>query len=88
MNQCGLRESDILGGSLNGRKPEDLKVVQLKQWLDSRAASTKGKKADLISRFQIETHHSNVDIVNVVNINLKCIILSQLTIYRSYLHLL
>ena len=77
MNHCGLRESDIPGASLNGRKPEDLKVVELKRWLDCRAASTKGKKADLISRFQIETRHSNVDIVDVVNIGLKCIILSQ-----------
>ena len=77
MNHCGLRESDIPGTSLTGRKPEDLKVGELKRWFDCRATSTKGKKADLISRFQIETRHSNVDIIDVVNIGLKCIILSQ-----------
>ena len=77
MNHCGLHESDIPGASLNRRKPEDLKVVKLKQWLDGRAASTEAKKADLISRLRIETHHSNIDIVDVVNIGLKYIILSQ-----------
>ena len=76
MNHCGLCEFDILGVSLNGRKPEDLKVVELKRWLDCRAASMKGKKANLISRFQIKTRYSNIDIV-VVNVGLKCIILSQ-----------
>jgi len=43
-----LGESDILGASLNGREPEDLKVIELKRWLDCRAASMKVKKADLI----------------------------------------
>ena len=30
INHCGLRESDIPGTSLNGRKPEDLKVAEVK----------------------------------------------------------
>ena len=54
---CGLmveegrfREEDVPGASLNGRKPENLKVPKLKHWLASRGKPTKGKKADLVAQ--------------------------------------
>ena len=42
-----LKEEDIPGASLNGRDPE---VQELKQWLQCRGASVRGKKADLVQR--------------------------------------
>ena len=45
-----LRECDVPGASLCGRNPGNLKVPELKRWLQCRAASTKGKKRDLIAR--------------------------------------
>lgn len=50
MHCCAMDEDEILGASLGGRKPEDLKVAELKRWLLCRSASTKGKKADLVVR--------------------------------------
>ena len=43
-------EGDVPGASLNGRKPEQLKVPKLKYWLSCRGAPTKGRKADLVVR--------------------------------------
>ena len=43
-------DEDFPGASLNGRRPEDLKVPELKYWLECRRAPTKGKKADLVAR--------------------------------------
>ena len=43
-------EEDVPGAPLNGRKPEQLKVPELKNWLACRGAPTKGKKADLVAR--------------------------------------
>ena len=43
-----LKESDIPGTSLKDRDPSELKIPELKCWLQRRAASTKGKKTDLI----------------------------------------
>ena len=45
-----LTEDDVAGASLNGRDPSQLTIPMLKRWLQSRDASTKGKKADLIAR--------------------------------------
>ena len=45
-----LTESDIPGASLNGKKPNELNVVQLKRWLSCRGAPTGGKKPQLIER--------------------------------------
>ena len=45
-----LNESDIPGASLNGKKPKDLNVTQLKRWLSCRGAPTGGKKPQLIER--------------------------------------
>jgi hypothetical protein len=45
-----MREEDIPGVSLRGRKPEQLTVPELKLWLTCRGAPTKGKKADLVER--------------------------------------
>ena len=45
-----LSENDVPGTSLNGRKPEELTIPQLKHWLQCRKASVKGKKADLVAR--------------------------------------
>ena len=47
---CVLEESDIPGASLNGKKPSELNVVQLKRWLSCRGAPLTGKKAELIER--------------------------------------
>ena len=35
---------DVSGESLNGRRPEDLKVPELKYWFERRGAPTKAKK--------------------------------------------
>ena len=45
-----LKESDIPGTLLKERDPSELKISELKRWLQCRAASTKGKKTDLIER--------------------------------------
>ena len=45
-----LKESDIPGASLKDRDPSELKIPELKRWLQYRAASMKGKKTDLIER--------------------------------------
>ncbi|XP_065901931.1 uncharacterized protein [Dysidea avara] len=45
-----LTEKDIPGASLNGKKPSELKVVQLKRWLNCRDAPVSGKKPELIQR--------------------------------------
>lgn len=50
MAQRDLQEMDIPGASLKGRDPRELKVSELKRWLELRTASTHGKKADLITR--------------------------------------
>ena len=44
------REDDLPGASLNGRRPENLKVKELKQWLPCRGVSVKGEKCDLVVR--------------------------------------
>ena len=44
------REDDLPGASLNGRRPENVKVEELKQWLTCRGASVKGEKCDLVAR--------------------------------------
>ena len=44
-------ENDVPGASLNGRDPSQLKVLELKRWLQCRAGSTRGlKAANLIAR--------------------------------------
>ena len=46
-----LSEKDIPGASLDGRKPENLKIAELKFWLACRGAPLKGKNADLVARY-------------------------------------
>jgi hypothetical protein len=36
---------------LHGRDPADLRVAELKLWLQARKQSVKGKKADLVARY-------------------------------------
>ena len=43
-----LREENVPGASLNGREPCQLEVVE--RWLKYRAATTFGKKQDLVKR--------------------------------------
>ena len=52
MNPGGLKEEDkhVPGASLNGRKPKQLRIPELKLWLACRGALTKGRKAELIER--------------------------------------
>ena len=45
-----LDESDIPGASLNGKKPCQLNVAQLKRWLACRGAPLSGRKPELIER--------------------------------------
>ena len=47
---ASLRECDIPGASLNGKKPAELNVVQLRRWLACRGAPLSGRKAELIER--------------------------------------
>ena len=47
---CSIHEEDAPGISLAGRDPKMLKVVELQQWLQSKGASTKSKKANLVLR--------------------------------------
>ena len=53
-----LTKRDIPGASLNGKKPNELNVVQLKRWLSCRGAPTGGKKPQLIERLAyLSTHY-------------------------------
>ena len=45
-----LKESDIPGASLNGKRPTELNVVQLKRWLVCHGAPSTGRKPELIKR--------------------------------------
>ena len=44
MDERVLRQETVPGASLIGRDRSDLKVPELKRWLECRAASTRGKK--------------------------------------------
>ena len=46
-----LEESGIPGASLNGKKPCELNVTQLKRWLSCRGAPVTGKKTELVERY-------------------------------------
>ena len=46
-----LCEEDVPGASLQGRDPSELKIPELKRWLTCRGAPLKGKKADLVARY-------------------------------------
>lgn len=48
-----LDESDVPGASLNGKKPCQLTVAQLKRWLACRGAPLSGRKPELIERLAI-----------------------------------
>ena len=54
-----LSEKDIPGASLDGRKPENLKVAELKCWLVCRGAPVKGKKVDLVARCATSLHFTH-----------------------------
>ena len=45
-----LVEEDVPGASLGGKRPDELKVPELKRWLAARGASRKGNKSALIER--------------------------------------
>ena len=53
-NRPVLKENDVAGASLNGKSPVQLKIPELKRWLQCRDASTKGKKSDLVRRLATE----------------------------------
>ena len=46
-------KEEIPGASLGGRGPATLTMPALKRWLQCRAAPTKGKKAELVGRYQL-----------------------------------
>jgi len=50
MQPISLSEAEVPGASLNGRKPEELKIPELRLWLTCRQVPTKGKKTDLVER--------------------------------------
>ena len=50
MEARSISEVDVPGVSLNGRKPEQLKVPKLKLWLTCRRVPMKGRKANLVER--------------------------------------
>lgn len=43
-----ITEKEVPGASLNSRRPEQLKVPELKLWLNCRGAPTKGKRQNLL----------------------------------------
>ena len=45
-----LTEEDILGASLQNRKPENLKNEELRRWLKSRGGSVGGNRVQLLQR--------------------------------------
>ena len=45
-----LCKEDVPGAFLNGREPSQLHVGEIKWWLKSSAATTIGKKQDLVKR--------------------------------------
>jgi len=45
-----LKEDDIPGASLKGRKAEQLKNEELKRWLKCRGASVSGTRMQLLQR--------------------------------------
>ena len=61
MQSGSLNEADVPGASLNGRRPEKLKVPELKLWLSCRGAPTKGKKADIVKRCEPISIRFSVD---------------------------
>ena len=52
MEARSLSEADVPEALLNGRKPEQLKILKLKLWLVCRRAPTKGRKAHLVERYE------------------------------------
>ena len=62
-----LNENDIPGASLLGRKPEELKVEELKFWLKCRGDSGKGlkTKAELAKRYIFLTSSSKCDVLMI-----------------------
>jgi len=46
-----LGEDEVLGASLNDKKPSQLNVTSLKRWLSCRGAPTSGNKPQLIERY-------------------------------------
>ena len=46
-------KEEVPGASLGGRDPATLTMPALKRWLQCRAAPTKGKKAELVGRYQL-----------------------------------
>ena len=47
MQRCALREEDIPGATLGGCDASTLTIPALERWLQSRAAPTNGRKAEL-----------------------------------------
>ena len=63
-----LVEDDIPGAQLPRSTPEECSVTQLKRWLLCRAASTTGRKQQLVSRFVSFCIDSLIDFTTGVNI--------------------
>ena len=57
MTMSKLAEDDVPGAALHGRNLSGLKVPELKRLLMCRGASVKGKKADLIVRYDHCLHY-------------------------------
>jgi len=49
-----LSKCDIPGASLDGKKPRELNIAQLKRWLACRGAPISGKKPQLIERLALK----------------------------------
>ena len=45
-----LSEDNVPGASLNGKKPSQLNVTQMKRWLACRGSPTSGNKPQLLER--------------------------------------
>jgi len=56
-----LDEADVPGASLNGKKPCQLTVAQLKRWLACRGAPVSGRKPELIERLAICVSEQHIE---------------------------
>jgi len=50
MQSISLSESEVPGALLNERKPEELKIPELKLWLTCRQVPKNGMKANFIEK--------------------------------------
>ena len=72
MEARSLSRADVPRASLNGRKPEQLKIPELKLWLAFRKVTTKGRKEGRSrEKVQMDFHMFSIDHYSY-NVSLHC----------------